>query len=94
MPFKVANFVVAHTKSLDTFFSGTAKASPSSSAEVEYLHPIVEMETLKGFESHDTMNSYETEEYQGLVQEKGIVLTNAAAAVRSFEHQVCRYRED
>lgn len=43
--------------------------------------------------SHNIAKSYETEEYQWLLQESGAVLVIAAAAARSSEHQACQYTE-
>lgn len=40
----------------------TAKASLSSSSEVEYLHPLLEVEASEGSESRHIVRSYETEE--------------------------------
>lgn len=87
-------FASSLAQSPNASFSGTVKASLSSSAEVKYLHPLIEVEASKGSESRHTMRIYETKEYAGFLQEKETLLANAAAAAPRYEHQACRLTEE
>lgn len=92
---KATNSTPSLAQSPNASFSGIAKVLLSSSTKVEYLHPLIEIEALKGSESHHGGKAMKGKSAKAFCRKKGLFLqTQRPPVVAPSIRPVCIQQND